>query len=119
MDKKIKPKQLRFRAVDRDIFEAVKNGTKKVETRAASPKFFGIKAGEIIILKCGQEKIEKKVKKAEIFKGPKELLLKYELSLLGPGLCSKEDLEKMYHSFPGYDQKIKKYGLIALELSGT
>jgi ASC-1-like (ASCH) protein len=114
MEKKLK--QLRFRAINQDIFEAIKNGTKKVETRAASPKFSGIKAGDTIILKCGREKMAKKVKKTKIFKGPKELLLEYKLGLLGPGLRSEKDLEKMYYSFPGYKKKIKKYGLIALEL---
>ena len=36
----MKKHTLRFRAVNRDIFDAIRNGKKKIETRAGSPKFF-------------------------------------------------------------------------------
>ena len=35
--------QLQFRAENRDIFEAIRAGVKKVETRAATEKFRDIK----------------------------------------------------------------------------
>jgi ASC-1-like (ASCH) protein len=107
-------KILRFGEINRDIFEAIKAGTKEVETRAASPKFSGIKIGDTVILKCGRDKIEKKVVSVKKFKGIKELLSEYELSKLDPGIDTVEKLEKMYYSFPGYREKIKKYGLVAL-----
>jgi ASC-1-like (ASCH) protein len=113
MDKKIR--QLRFRQINRKIFEAVRDGIKKVETRAASPKFCDIKEGDIIVLKCGREKIEKKVKKAEIFKEIKNVFKKYRPQDILPGAKSPIELEKMWYSFPEYERKIKQYGLIALE----
>ena len=114
MIKKIR--QLRFRAENRDIFEAIKDGRKTVETRAASPKFSDIKAGDIIVLKCGRERIEKLVKKATIFKNVESLIKKYKISQIHPGVNSFAELGKKLVSFPGYREKIKKYGLIALEI---
>jgi ASC-1-like (ASCH) protein len=111
-----KIKQLRFRKIDKDIFEAVKNGKKEVETRAASPKFRNIKAGDTVILKCGSEKIERKVKKATIFKSIKEMIMKYKVCKIIPGLNSLAQLEKVCYSFSDYREKIKKYGVIAIEI---
>jgi ASC-1-like (ASCH) protein len=108
-------KILRFREINRDIFEAIKNGTKSVETRAASPKFSGVKAGDVLVFKCGKDKFEKTVKKAKLFKGVKEILKDYRIKQINPYFHSADELEKMYKSFPGYVQKIKKYGLIAIE----
>jgi ASC-1-like (ASCH) protein len=111
-----KPKQLRFRAQDRNIFEAVKEGRKTVETRAASPKFSDIKAGDIVVLKCGKERLEKKVRKVRFLKKITEILDYYKIRQIHPDLSSVEELEKMYFGFPGYKEKIKKYGLAAFEL---
>lgn len=111
-----KIRQLRVRQADREIFEAVRMGRKKVETRAASPKFSNIKAGDTIILKCGREKIEKKVKKAVIFKEIKDVFKKYRPQDILPGAKSSAELEKMWFSFPGYKEKTKKYGVICLEI---
>lgn len=107
---------LRFRAVNRDIFEAIKRGKKKVETRAASPKFLNMKAGDDITLVCGKERFKKKIKKVRKFSSIKDLLGIYKPQEINSQTINLEESEKMYYSFPGYRQKIKKYGLIAMEL---
>lgn len=106
---------LRFQAVKRDIFEAVRNGRKEVETRAASPKFINIKEDDIIKCVCGKDFFEKKVKKAQIFKNIPEMLKKYKVKQIHPFVNSKKELEAVIMSFPNYREKIKKYGLIAME----
>lgn len=108
--------KLRFRAVNRDIFEAVKNGIKKVETRAATIKFRNIKAGDAVVLLCGKQKFEKRVKNARHFKSIESLLGRYRLNDIDPRVASVKELKKVYHGFPNYRAKIKKYGIIALEL---
>ena len=105
-----------FREADRSIFEAIKDGRKKVETRAATTKYQSIKRGEALIFICGKSSFQKKVSRAEIFKTIDDLLKKYKVSDIHPDLKFKEELEKLYFSFSGYREKIKKYGLIALEL---
>lgn len=44
---------LRFRAINRDTFQAIRVGTKKVETRAATIKYRDIKVGDVITFVCG------------------------------------------------------------------
>ena len=108
--------QLRFREADRNIFEAIRKGKKKVETRAASPKFINIKTGDYVKLVCGKDSFKKRVKGAKIFKTISAILRKYKAKEINPLAKSKSDLENMYDSFPNYREKIKEYGLMVLEL---
>lgn len=107
---------LRFRRINRDIFLAIKNNKKKIETRAASKKFRSIKTGDKLIFVCGKEKIERYAKKARVFKTIKALLKKYKPREINPKAFSEKEITKIYYSFPKYKEKIKKYGLIAIEL---
>jgi len=107
--------QLKFKAVNKDIFEAILNGSKKVETRAATTKFKNLKAGDIVLLVCGKDQAEKKIKEVQIFKSIGDLVGVYKVSDINPDLKTQEELTKMYYSFPNYREKIDKYGLIAME----
>ncbi len=108
--------KLRFRAVNRDIFEAIKNGSKKVETRAATEKYRDIKAGDELILICGRRKFKKTVKKTQIFKSIRAMLDKYKVNQIHPGFKNFEELAALHYSFPNYRQKLKMFGIIAMEL---
>ena len=59
--------QVKFRKADEDIFKAIKNGVKKIETRAATG---------------GKNHFKKKAKKVYIFKNIAEMLKKYGLIAL-------------------------------------
>ena len=107
---------LRFREIDRDGFNDIKTGKKKVETRAATKKYVGIKAGDMVKIVCGKDSVEKKVKKVTIFKSIPDMLKKYKPNKINSKTETKEELEKMYHSFPDYKEKIKEHGIIAMEL---
>lgn len=67
---------LRFRAVDKGIWQNIQKGRKTVETRAATEKFRAIKTGDTLILVCTGQKFEKLVKHAQIFKSVAALLKK-------------------------------------------
>ena len=107
---------LKFRAVNKGIFLDIKSGKKSVETRAASERYKNIKAGDIVVLVCGKERFSKKVKKARIFKSIKALLKTYPLKKIMPKLTTEKEWRRELYSYPGYKDKIKRYGLIALEL---
>lgn len=107
---------LKFRAVNRDIFEGIKSGKKKVETRAATDKYRAIKVGDKVILMCGKNKFEKEVKKVKIFKTIAALLKVYKPAQINPGLKTVKETREMYYSFPKYKEKIQKHGLVAFEL---
>jgi ASC-1-like (ASCH) protein len=87
-------RRLRFRAVNRDIFEAICDGTKKIETRAATIKFQNIKEGDKLVLVCGKGKVEKVVKTADYVASIAALLKKYKVKDINPFIKTANDLEK-------------------------
>ena len=113
-----KPKKiiLRFRIVDRDSFDEIRDGLKTVETRAASIRYRDIKKGDIIIIVCGKQRITKQVKRARHFKTIEIMLKTIPLKKIMPSVKSIIEVRKVYYSYPSYKDKIKKFGLVALEL---
>ena len=112
---KVKRYILRFRAANRDFFEAIKKGAKKVETRAATVKYKDIKPGDIIEFVCGKDRFQKIIKHATVFKSVSAMLKKHKFIDIMPQVTSVKGLEDAYKSFPNYSDKIKKFGIIALE----
>lgn len=94
----------------------IKSGKKSVETRAATEKYKDIKAGDMLVLSCGQEKFQKEVKGARVFQSINSLLKTYPLKKIMPNLKSEKEWKKELYSYPDYKEKIKKFGIIALEL---
>ena len=107
---------LRFRTINKKMFLDIKSGKKTIETRAATEKYKNIKAGDILVLSCGKEKFEKTVKKTKIYKSIKSIAEAYSLKKIMPEIDSDKKLREAYYSYPNYKEKIKKFGLIALEL---
>ncbi|MDD2753483.1 MAG: hypothetical protein PHT44_02655 [Candidatus Portnoybacteria bacterium] len=107
---------IKFRAENRDIFEVIKSGEKKIETRAATEKYRKIQTGDKVCLSCGRKKFIKQVVAARVFPTIAALLKKYRPSQINPAVKTETELRKMYYGFPSYRDKIKKYGLIAWEL---
>ncbi len=107
---------LKFRAVNRDIFEAVRSGRKKIETRAATKKYAGIEAGDTVVLSCGRDRFEKRVTRAERFASVSAILRKYRPAAINPATRTAREARAMWSSFPGYKEKIRKCGLIAFHL---
>src|SRR3989338_10252735 len=99
---------LRIRLRDKYIFQAIKNGNKKVDTRAASTRNRSIKTGDKLILICGKEKIERKVKGVRVFKTISALLKKYKQQQINPKTFSEKEITKMYYSFSLFTKKKKK-----------
>ena len=114
---KIKIYKLRFRETNRNIFNAIKIGKKKVETRAATFKYSNMRVGDKLIFICGKSKFMKSIKQVRKFKSLNLLCKKYKPSAINPTCKTKKELEKMYYSFPNYKEKIKKFGIIALKLN--
>ncbi|SRR6266550_2693160 len=107
---------LRFREVDRDKFDDVKNGLKTVETRAATSRYKDIQAGDLLIVVCGKDRIEKTVVASKHFDSVEAMLKECNLKQILPSANSVEDAYKMYYSFPGYKEKLDRYGVMAFEL---
>ncbi len=112
---------LRIRAEDSWVFRAIKSGRKSVETRALGKtetgKSFGdVKKGDVLLFMCGEDRLRKPVKKVQKFKSVKSMLVKISYKKIWPHLKnpSYKEIEKIYYSYPGYEERIKKNGLIAV-----
>lgn len=107
---------LRFRVVDKDNFNEIREGLKWVETRAATDKYKNIQEGDTLTFVCGKDKIIKKVERVNIFKSIPAMLRKYKRTDVMPSTRSLIEMKRIYYSYPGYKEKIKKYGLVSFEI---
>ena len=110
-----KTHNLLIRKVDRGIFEAIKDGSKTVETRAATEKYRQIEIGDVLDFVCREEHLQKKVAGVKLFKTVEEMVKELGIKSIMPFVDSLEEMKEVYYSFPGYEGKIKKFGLIAFE----
>lgn len=104
---------LRFRAGDKYVWLAIKNGVKKVETRAGTPRYQKVAVGDELEFVCDGKKFTKKIKKVEHFTSVASLLKKYQPHQINPKAKTAAELRKMYASFSGYTEKLKTFGLVA------
>jgi len=112
---------LNFR--EQNIFEMIKSGVKAVETRALNPdepkRYFGnIGVGDKIELRSVKtgEILTKEVVRVSIYKSIDDFLNREDLSkIFGEPVSKKEAAEKLL-SFPGYEERLEKFGLVALEI---
>lgn len=105
-----------IREVDRQIFDQIKSGKKDVETRAAIEKYQKVRAGDVLVFVCGQDRLERKVTRVSHFKDIDSLVSQYDLERIMPAAATLEKAKAIWYSFPNYKAKIKQFGLIAFEL---
>ncbi len=115
-DSKPKKYVLRFGVANKYSLDAIKEGRKKIETRAATKRYRNIKAGDVVVLTCGAQRFEKIVRSAHIYKTIRALLRSHKPKEINPKASTEAELIDIYYSFPGYREKIKEFGIIALEL---
>lgn len=97
-------------------FRALRVGTKKVETRAATAKYKRIVAGDTLVFVAGKDRFEKNVCGASLFRSIDAMLKVYRVGDIMPGRRTKKELAAAYYSYSGYKEKIKKFGLVAWEV---
>ena len=104
--------RLVFRAGDKS-FGAIVDGRKTVETRAATPKYRKVKAGDSLVISCGGNKVEKVVKKVATYPSIDELVVAEGLNNVMPLVDNIEQAKQEWYSYPGYRDKIAQHGLVA------
>ncbi len=113
--------QLKFH--EYPIFEQIKNGTKTVETRALNPdepeRYFGdLAVGDI--LEClavdTGEVLNKKIIRVAIYYDFEDYLQTEDLTKIFGLETSIDAAREKHYSFPGYKERLDKYGIIAFEL---
>ena len=104
---------LRFRVKDRKNFKEIKNGLKVIETRAATERYKKIKAGDRLIFICGKTRLIKIIAKVKRFRSVGAMFRAINYAKIMPSAGSASGARKIYYSYPGYKEKIKKFGIIA------
>lgn len=104
------------REVDRRVFDALKSGEKKVETRAGTSRYKKIQAGDEAVFRCGNDEVKKKIIAVTHFSDVTSLLKKYKPSDIIPWMHTEQEVRELYDSFSGYREKIAEHGIIAMEL---
>ena len=107
---------LKIRTTDKLIFYQLSNGSKMVETRAATVRYQPIQVGDELVFTCGKARLSKKVLKKEHFKSIDVMVKKISFNHIMPSVKSVSEMKKIYFSFPGYEEKISEFGIFAFYL---
>lgn len=107
---------LNIRAVDRINFDQIAEGKKTIETRAATPRYNGIEAGDELELRCGTDRITRRVLAVQHYDSVESIFQSADFSSVMPGVETLDDAKAAYYSYSGYEDKINRYGLIAMYL---
>lgn len=107
---------LRFRAQDKKNFEEVRNGLKEYETRAGTIKYQPIEVGDELIFVCDEEKFSKKIVEKFKWQDIDTMVKEIPFKKIMPSVESLEEMKRAYASYPGYEEKIKEFGLLGFRL---
>jgi ASC-1-like (ASCH) protein len=108
---------IEFREVDRKRFEEIRDGVKRIETRAAAEKYLSVKEGDELVFRCGDDSFVKRV--GRVYRWPSIEAMAEEVPLADviPSAASMEETRARYASYPGYGEKIRKDGLLGFRLA--
>lgn len=104
---------LRFRVKDMDNFGEIREGLKRIETRAATLKYQKIQKDDSLMFVCGTKRLTKRVTKVSHFKSITAMLKTLPMRSIMPSVHSIKDMRKAYYSYPGYKEKIHAHGIVA------
>ena len=116
--------------IEKQYFDLIVEGKKTVEGRVNMPDITNIKSGDMVSFK-DEENREILCKVTGVSKYPNftKMLVSEGVTKMLPSIESDENStpemvvkgDKIYQSFPGYRENVKKYGAIAfgLEYTGT
>ncbi len=106
---------LRFRADDKD-FKKIRDKLKTVETRAATKLYRNIAKDDILVIVCGKERITRKVKRARHFRSITSMTKAIPFRRIMPSVPSIAAMRRAYYRYPGYKEKLKRFGVVAWEI---
>lgn len=108
-----------------DIFDAVVEGKKTIETRPINPEsskdYSKIKKGDKLVLYSldSGRKIEKSVTFVHVYKSVKQMVENEPIEKIFPGVSKPEELELIFEEFKkkwgsSYANKLEKHGIVAI-----
>lgn len=112
----MKTYRLVFRRTDQARFDEVRDGTKTIETRAATPKYRAIQAGDKLLFVCGSDSFLKQVAAVKHFDSLDAMFDELPLKQILPWAGTREEARNYIYSFHGYKNKLSEYGVMAFRL---
>ncbi len=100
----------------KDNFDEILSGIKKIETRAGGPKYDGVQIGDEMLFVCGDKKLFKKVDNMKYFKSVDGMVKLISFKDIMPNVMSVNEMKRIYNMYPGYNDRIKEYGIYAFYL---
>ncbi|HVN26164.1 MAG TPA: hypothetical protein VMT99_00730 [Candidatus Paceibacterota bacterium] len=107
---------LRLRAEDRGMFIDIRDGLKTVETRAATPRYRAIRKGDVLVFTCGRGRLRRKIARVRVFRTVGALAKAVPVRRVMPAVRSLGEMRTIYRGYPGYREKIRRYGIIAFDM---
>ena len=113
--------------VNLGLYDALLQGRKTVDTRAPFPAnpqkdYSRIREGDVLIFHAVDNnynrmpELKYMVSYATAYPSIEKMLEKESLNDIFPDVGSVEKAVKIWHSFPAYRERIKRYGIIAIGL---
>ena len=115
MERKLTHKLI-FLPENRATFEAIQSGKKTIETRAGSPAYNLIRVGDVVEFSCGNDTFEKRVTSVQHYATLEELFAVYAPIEMNPAWTTYEEARVAYAVFPGYESRLKQYGVLVFKL---
>lgn len=94
----------------------IRSGKKTVEGRVSDWRLNSARAGQHLKLECGKESVFVRIVEVLKFASFAEMLEKVGLEACLPGCSSIADGEKIYHGFPGYEDRARTNGVVAFRV---
>jgi ASC-1-like (ASCH) protein len=108
---------LRIREADRSIFNDLKSGKKRVETRAATSLYKNLARGDTVTFVCGKSRLTKTISKVYRWKSIDAIARQVNFKHVMPEVSSLAEMKRVYARFPKYADKIRLHGLLGLEFA--
>lgn len=112
----MKTHNIKFEEKDRVRFKEIKDGIKKVETRATNEKYDSIREGDKILFTCGKDSFYKRIKKIYHWPTIEAMFTEVPIEKIMPGLITIEEVRSRYATYPGYTERIQRGGILGFEL---
>ncbi len=112
----MKSHTIHFREQDKNNFDALQSGEKIIESRAATGKFVSIEVGDELVFECAGETFSKTVKKRYHWGTVEQMVADVPLKRVIPWVDTLQEAKAVYASFPGYEEKIKEFGILGFEV---
>lgn len=97
-------------------FDLIRSGQKRWEGRLKVGAAVGLSVGCKVTFSCGSSDLEMTVRSVREFRTFEDMLRELGVETLLPGVGSVSQGVAVYHGFPGYAEKERRFGVVAMEL---